>query len=184
MLLIVCRFLLGPLLFYDALDGQTGILFGVGLVIALLSDIFDGVIARHVGVATAKLRELDSWVDGWFCLWIAACAWFAHHNTVVTFAPLLMVWFVTDHLAHAFDWFKYHRFAAYHAYSAKIAGLLLFLAVFVLFTFGSHHYVLGIALLVAIVSHLERMAITAILSKWTPDVKSLWHAWKLQQKHR
>ena len=180
--LIVCRFLLGPLLFCDALDGQTGILFGVGLIMALLSDIFDGVIARRVGVATTKLREMDSWVDSWFCLWIAACAWFARRDTVIAFAPLLTVWFVTDQLALAFDWFKYRRFAAYHAYSAKIAGLLLFLAAFVLFTFDNYHELLEIALLAATFAHLERMAITAVMPKWTPDVKGIWHAWKLQQK--
>ncbi len=180
-LLIACQFLLGPILFLDARDGQTGIGFGLGLIAALLSDIFDGIIARRLGVATPRLRELDSWVDCWFCLWIAASAWVAHRETIVAFAPLFIVWLATNLLALSFDWIKYRRFASYHAYSSKLAGLLLFLAVFALFVTGPNSFLLGLALVVAIVSHLERMVITAILPEWTPDVLSFWHAGQLRK---
>jgi CDP-diacylglycerol--glycerol-3-phosphate 3-phosphatidyltransferase len=176
--LVTYRFLLAPILLADALDHQTGIWFGLGLITALLSDIFDGVIARRIGVATPKLREIDSWVDCWFCLWVAACTWLAHRETVAAFAPLIIVWFATDVLALAFDWIKFRRFAAYHAYSSKLAGLLLFTAIFTLFVTGRNDFLLGLALIVAIISHLERVAIAAIMTKWTPDILSFWHAWQ------
>jgi len=50
--LILLRFVLGILLWIDAADGHTNLWYVVGLVVALLSDYFDGVIARHLGVAT------------------------------------------------------------------------------------------------------------------------------------
>ena len=180
-LLILCRFLMGPLLFADPLDGRTGAWFGAGLVAAVLSDIFDGVLARRLGVATPRLREVDSWVDAWFCLWIAASAWMSQRETVLVLAPLIVAWLLTDWLALAFDWLKFRRFAAYHAYSSKLAGLLLFAAIFALFVFGGSREFLALALCVAIISHIERMAITAILPNWTPDVLSVWHALKLRQ---
>lgn len=179
--LILCRFLLGPLLFADALDGRTGIGFGIGLIIAVASDIFDGVLARRLGVATSRLREVDSWVDAWFCLWVAASAWLAHREFVVAQAPLIAAWLGTDWLALAFDWIKFRRFAAYHALSSKLAGLLLFAAVFALFVFGGSGPLMIVALLAAILSHAERMAITAILPAWTPDVLSLRHALRLRR---
>ena len=179
--LIIFRFLLGPLLFLDALDGKTGAGFGVGLIAALLSDIFDGVIARRLGVATPKLREVDSWVDAWFCLCVAASAWLAHRETLlIGLTPLLVAWLATNLLTLAFDWLKFRRFAAYHAYSSKLAGIFLFIAMFSLFVFGGNRLLLGVALCVSILSHLERMAITVVMPKWTPDVLSLWHALKRQ----
>jgi CDP-diacylglycerol--glycerol-3-phosphate 3-phosphatidyltransferase len=179
--LITFRFLLGPILLIDAFAGHTGILFGISLIAALMSDIFDGVIARRIGTATARLRELDSWVDGWFCLCVAACVWFAHRETVITFAPLIIAWFATDLLALFFDWIKFRRFASYHAYSSKLAGLLLFIAIFILFTFHVNNFILTLALIVAIVSHLERMLITAVMPCWTPDVAGFWKAVKLRK---
>ncbi|MBM0745298.1 CDP-alcohol phosphatidyltransferase family protein (plasmid) [Phormidium sp. CLA17] len=63
-LLVGLRFLLAPFLLLDALDGKTDIGFVVGYTIAVLSDIFDGVIARKLGSSTVGLRQADSWADG------------------------------------------------------------------------------------------------------------------------
>ena len=174
--LILLRFALGPLLLLDARDGRTGIWFGIGLIAALLSDIYDGIIARKLGVATAKLREADSWVDGWFCCWVAACAWIAHREIIIELTWVLVFWFATDSIALIFDWIKFRRFASYHAYSAKLAGLLLFLSTFALFVCGGNLVFLTLAFGVATLSHLERLAISVLLPRWTPDVPSCWHA--------
>ena len=136
----------------------------------------DGVIARRVGVATPRLREWDSRVDGWFCLWIAASAWVAHRDALMAAGPLLLIWLGSEALSLLFDWLKFRRFAAYHTYGAKLAGALLFAAMFSLFALGDGGYLLGLALLVATLSHIERIAITAVLPCWTPDVPGLWSA--------
>ena len=104
--------------------------------------------------------------------------WVAYRGVVVALAPLIAVWFVTDLMALAFDWVKYRRFASYHAYSAKLAGVLLFAAIFTLFVFRPVYSLLTLALTMSIVCHIERIIITAILPKWTPDVLSVWHAIK------
>ena len=53
--LVMLRFFIGPLLLLNAINGKTDAWFIVGFVAAFLSDIFDGVIARRLGViATAK----------------------------------------------------------------------------------------------------------------------------------
>lgn len=62
--------------------------------------------------------------------------WLAHRDLVSDFAPLLFVWLLSDRAAPGFDWLKFRRFAAYHAYSGKLAGLLLVSALFWLFVFG------------------------------------------------
>ena len=90
--LVVLRFVLGPFLLWDALDGQTGIGFLIAYIAAFLSDIFDGIIARRLGVSTAKLRKADSWADVCLYICIAVSAWLVHPDVVVAFAkPLLLV---------------------------------------------------------------------------------------------
>lgn len=59
-ILVILRFTIAPLLLLDALDGHTTIWFIVGYIIAVISDIFDGIIARRLGVSTVKLRQADS----------------------------------------------------------------------------------------------------------------------------
>jgi len=181
--LIACRALAGPLVFWVAKEGGSGPLIGALLVLALFSDVFDGVVARRLNIATPRLREADSWTDGWFCLWVVAAMWASHRETVVSVWPFVALWFVSDCLAMAFDWWKFRRFASYHALSAKIAGAALFSSVWALFSLDVGVWngrLLAVALCVATLSHLERWLISLSLSQWTPDVLSLWHARRLR----
>ena len=41
-------------------------MFGVCLILAFLSDVFDGILARRLNVATPGLRRLDSIADSTF----------------------------------------------------------------------------------------------------------------------
>jgi len=183
--LIAFRALAGPLAFWLAKGGSNGTLIGALLIVALLSDVFDGVVARHLKIATPRLREADSWTDGWFCLWVVAAMWASHRETVISAWPFVAPWFVSDCLAMAFDWWKFRRFASYHALSAKIAGAALFSSVWALFALDVGAWnkrLLTLALCVATLSHLERWLISLSLSDWTPDVLSLWHARHLRSK--
>ncbi len=49
---------LAPVVVALALAWPNGVAFGACLVVAFLSDVFDGIVARRLGVATATLRRL------------------------------------------------------------------------------------------------------------------------------
>ncbi|WP_439342603.1 hypothetical protein [Vacuolonema iberomarrocanum] len=55
-LLVMLRFAIAPFLLWDALDGQVGLPFLTAYAIAVLSDIFDGVIpgSQHRCLATSR----------------------------------------------------------------------------------------------------------------------------------
>jgi phosphatidylglycerophosphate synthase len=92
--LILFRFLISPFLLWDAWDGKTSIWFLVGFVAAFISDIFDGIIARRLGVSTSNLRQADSWAD--VCLFISVfvSAWLAYQDMLIAEKlPLLIVIF-------------------------------------------------------------------------------------------
>ncbi|EYB69598.1 hypothetical protein DEIPH_ctg004orf0119 [Deinococcus phoenicis] len=173
--LIALRGLLGPLLFALALGGRVPWLFAAGLGLALLSDIFDGVLARRLGVASPRLRWADSVVDGWFVLWVAAALLLTHFETLRPGFPLLAAYLLTDVAGWLADLGKYGRVAAYHAYSSKLTGVLLFAATVPL-SLRDDPALLWVALGVGVLNHLERLAMTLVLPHWTPDVPTLWHA--------
>jgi phosphatidylglycerophosphate synthase len=61
-LLVALRLTIAPLLLLEASDRAVGTGFIIGYIIAVLSDIFDGIIARRLGVSTERLRQADSFV--------------------------------------------------------------------------------------------------------------------------
>lgn len=179
--LIAFRLGMGPLLLLDARDGATGWAFIAGLGVAILSDILDGIMARRAGSATVRLRRLDSLVDSIFFLFVAAAAGVAHggvllaHGTLV--AAMLALWLLSQLPALI----KFGQAAAYHAYSAKAAGLALLAAGVRLFGTGQGGWLLDAALWVAIFSHLDRIAITLLLPGWRTDVSWVGAAWTERQ---
>src|SRR5690242_17597938 len=140
LLFIGMRFLLGPVLLWVALDCKSMSSgcswFMVGFTAAFLSDVFDGVIARRLGVVTERLREYDGWVDTWFYIWIALSAWFTHMDAIIAFRVPLLVTLSTQLISWCIDLIKYRRFANYHAYSSKAWGVTLFVACIALFGFN------------------------------------------------
>ncbi len=178
--LILLRFLLGPVLLLDALDGRTGIPFVAGIVVGLLSDIFDGIVARRLGVATERLRVADSWVDAFFFACVVAGAWVAYREAILAFSIPLVIMFTTYFLSMAIPFFKFGRFPAYHAYSAKAAGLTLLAAGVALFGFGVTGGIMGFAIVVSTLSNLDRIAISLILPEWANDVAGVWKALELR----
>jgi cardiolipin synthase (CMP-forming) len=180
--LVILRFLISPLLLWDALDHQISIWFLVSFVAAFLSDIFDGIIARKLQVSTAQLRQADSWADVCLYTCIAASAWIVHQEIILHFRwPLLsvigvqLVWWIVN-LA------KYGKPASYHTYSAKIWGLTLFVATVALFGFNQAGIFLWLTIIMGIIHTLEEIAMTVILPEWKHDIPSFFHALQLKQE--
>lgn len=180
--LVIIRFLIGPFLLLDAVGGKTGAWFIVGFVAAFLSDIFDGVIARRLGVSTPQLRQADSWADVCFYICVFASAWLVHSDVVIAFStPLLMVlfaqiaWWIVNLV-------KYGKPASYHTYSAKVWGITLFIATIALFSFDYAGIALWLAIIVGIIHSVEEIVMTLVLPTWTHDVLSIFHALRLRRE--
>lgn len=174
--LIAFRFLIGPILLFACLDGQSGLWIAVGLAAGIFSDIVDGFVARRVGSFSPRLRVIDSRVDFFFFLCVAAAAWAAHAVALVPHLPWIAIMLVIYAISLLYPYLKFGRAPAYHAYSAKAAGLGLFAAGAWLFTTGEASWLLQAAIIVAILSHLDRIAITFLISDWRTDVIGFWAA--------
>ena len=142
------------------------------LAAGFVSDVYDGVVARRFGVATAALRRLDSAVDTIFYLAAAFCAWRLHPAAIVSHRWLIAAVIATLVIDHAFEYWKFGREASYHAWLAKTWGASLFAALVFLFVAGDD-WLLTVALCLGVASHVENFLITLTLREWRHDVKSV-----------
>jgi phosphatidylglycerophosphate synthase len=179
-LLVGIRFAIAPLLLLDAIDCQINVWFILGYVIAVLSDIFDGVIARRLGVNTVQLRQADSWADICLYVCVAISAWLVYPEVIIAFrVPLLMA--VTAQLTlFTVSLLKFQKFPSFHTYTAKLWGLALLAATVGLFGFEQAN-LLWLAIALCLINSLEEIVMTLILPEWQCDVLSLFHAINLRR---
>jgi phosphatidylglycerophosphate synthase len=180
-LLVGLRFAIAPLLLLDALDGQTSGLFLPGYILAVLSDIFDGIIARKLGVSTVSLRKADGWADISLYLCIALSTWLVYPNVIIAFQIPLLIAIAFQLGLFAISLIKFGQLPSFHTYTAKAWGISLCVAVVSLFGFGNAT-ALWCAIGLCLVNSIEEIVMTLILPQWAHDVLSLVHALKLREQ--
>jgi phosphatidylglycerophosphate synthase len=178
------RAALAPVLLLLALFYPSGTAFGVCVVLAFLSDVFDGIIARRLGIATPGLRRLDSLADSLFYVAATLAVWILHGDAISSRWVPLTILVGLEVARYAFDWTKFRREASYHMWSSKLWGLCLFAGFFALLALGVDGVLVDIAIYVGIVADLEGLAISAVLRRWQSDVPSIVHAARLRASER
>lgn len=178
-LLSAYRLLSFPFLAYLCATGQEQ-LFAILLVINLITDVLDGLIARTFNMQTAIGARLDSLADiGSYILaiWgLFTFKWAVISPYLFSFALFLGLYLATL----VFSLVKFGKFTSFHLYSSKIGGYLqgglfamLFLDVFYL-----PYYYLAIGW--GILSFIEHLTVQALLPELRSNLKGLY--WVLKSK--
>lgn len=177
--LIAFRAACAPAMFVLACFGFPGPLLAAILLAGFVSDVFDGVIARRLGIATAGLRQADTLVDTVFYT-VAAVALRLVVPDVFDGAALPLALVIAVHVSRAtFELAKFGRLSAYHMWSSKTLGIVMLTAMTTVFLTGRPSVLVAITLWFAIANELEGFAASAILRRWTADVPSAAHAYRL-----
>jgi phosphatidylglycerophosphate synthase len=176
------RALLAPVVIVLALYEPSPAAFAVCLIAAFLSDVFDGIVARRLGVASSTLRRLDSAADTVFYGACVFAAWHLYPVAITDHVVLLAVLAGLEALRYALDFAKFHREASYHMWSSKLWGIALFVGFFGLLVFGNTGAAVTCAIVVGIVADLEGLAISIVMPRWKADVPTLLHA--LRERRR
>ena len=178
--LTVLRLLLAPVLVWLVYASAPGVVFASVVLVAFVSDYFDGVIARKLGVASAELRHFDSRADLVFYATAAWAVWRLHPDVVRSVAIPALVVVGLDVVRHVFDFAKFGRDVAYHAWSSKVWGLSLALALVLLMGFGVSQPFIGITVILGLIAQIEGLLISVALPVWTHDVPTLIHALRIR----
>jgi len=179
--LTVLRLLLAPVLVWLVYASAPGVAFAGVVLVAFVSDYFDGVIARRLGVATPELRHFDSRADLVFYATAAWAVWRLHPDVVRSIAVPGLVVVGLDVVRHVFDFAKFGRDVAYHAWSSKVWGLSLALALVLLMGFGVSQPFVGITVILGLIAQIEGLLISVALPVWTHDVPTLVYALRIRK---
>ena len=174
--LTALRAALGPVVVLLALFQPNAVAFAVCLTLAFLSDYFDGVIARRLGVATPSVRRLDSIADTVFYISALLAAWSLHSTILRPYLPALLVLAALEVARYAFDFRKFGKEASYHMWSSKLWGITLVVAFYALLVFGRAGLPVTLAVYVGVAADLEGLAISSVLPRWRTDVPTIFHA--------
>lgn len=142
-------------------------------VIAILSDIYDGKLARRWGVVTPGLRSADSITDEIYAYASLACFWLAEPEIIMAHIWGIAAIAGLELARLPLDWFLFGKKASYHANSARLFALSLIPVGILIMGFGTASWCLWLALFIGLYSELEGIAISLVLPRWTHDVRHL-----------
>jgi phosphatidylglycerophosphate synthase len=181
-MMIAGRVLGCPLIVIGAQRGWAGGWLGATVVAALLSDIYDGILARRWGCETTALRMSDSVADTIFYLGVVVALWLREPQVLRGNWRLLVGLFAIEGFRYVFDFVKYRKAASYHSYMAKAWGLLIAVAVVGVLSFGGLRWLIWVALGFGIMVNFEGLTMSLMLPRWKNDVKTLRRAWALRKE--
>ena len=166
-----------PVLLVLAWNGSASA-FLVLFVCALLTDLADGYLARKLRQESELGARLDSWGD--FALYMATpiCAWWLWPELIVREAPFVTAVVASFTLPILAGLVRYHRLTSYHTWGAKLSAVLMGISTFLLFA-GGPAWPFRFSTAVLVITQIEEISITVVLSEWRSNVPSLWHALRL-----
>lgn len=181
--LIAFRLLLGPILimltYNYGSEIRKELIFLIFL--GLLSDIFDGIIARRFGVSSEKLRRMDSQTDLIFWLCVAFCSWLLNPEIITNNVWSIILIFIMEALTYLFSILKFGKETCTHALLSKLWGVTLLIAFVSMIGFGHAGIPFFLAVFFGIVGHIDVYLIIYFLPKWTHDVPSSYHAYLIRE---
>ncbi len=174
------RAALGPVVMVGERCRWSGLVLAAIVLGALLSDIFDGVLARRWKTDTAALRLSDSLADTAFYLCVALAIAFYMPSVWHECRGGVLLVLGCEVCRFTFDFFRYGKPASYHSYLAKGWGLVI--ATAVILTFATQHASIWIsaAVVLGVLSNAESLAMSLMLPVWSRDVKTLAMAWRMR----
>jgi len=154
--------------------------FLVLLALLLISDFFDGFLARRLHQETRLGSQLDTAGDVLLTIFSIAGGWLLWPERVTPEAPFFLLMLGLLALSGLVCLIKYRHFPTYHAWSAKISTAVAGTGVWILFA-GITPWVFRVAIGVLAFSAVEEILITLILPAWRPNVPTVFHALRLRK---
>jgi CDP-diacylglycerol--glycerol-3-phosphate 3-phosphatidyltransferase len=181
--LILFRFLLAPVILSLAyfIGKESKLIIVVLMYLGLISDILDGIIARKQNISSEKLRRMDSQTDMVFWLSIGFSTWILYPGLINANAFSIVAILLMEVLCYVISIVKFGKETCSHAFLSKLWGLSLLAAFTFLIGFNYAGVPFYLAIVLGLLSHIDRILITLILPKWTHDIPSAYHAYLIRK---
>jgi CDP-diacylglycerol--glycerol-3-phosphate 3-phosphatidyltransferase len=170
-----------PIGYWLAADGR---LYAGLLLAGIVSDIFDGVLARRWKSSTPALRRFDGNVDTIFYGFAGLTAVALHAAYLVPWIAALAAMFLFMIAQNVVNGFKYGRQPSYHMWSGKLWSIALVTALTGLFLGHPSAWALGAMVALSIYNSTEDIIASLVLPKPLTDIPTVFHALKLAREIR
>ncbi len=167
------RLLLGPVALLCVFKDAPRWIYLPLLVSGTLSDIFDGVLARRLGVATPALRRFDSITDVIYYLFILGAAGSLCRPIIAHYWLLIALMLLSEVAVVLTCYVKFRAYPATHSYLAKFYGLCLLAGIIALLVFDAGSWAIPALAVVALAANSEALAIHLLMDKAPVDIKSI-----------
>lgn len=172
-LLTTLRLALGPVALALAYADAPRWIFLPLLITGTLSDIFDGIIARRLGVATPALRRYDSITDVIYYLFLLGALWRLCHAVVGQNLWAIAVILGSEAAVITLCAVKFGKYPATHSWGAKFYGLCLLAGLIALLAFDAGNWAVIALATVAAVTNAEIFLMHLIAKAPPVDVRSI-----------
>ena len=150
------------------------------LYLGILSDIFDGIIARKLNISTQRLRLLDTVVDLLFYISLLLYTIQSNPSSWSNNRFGIIIILVLEGATYIISLIRFRKLPAPHAILSKFWGIYLVIE-FTLLILGVGGLHFRFALYFGIVAHIDRVLIYSLLRTWDHDIPSSYHAFLLRQ---
>ena len=149
------------------------------MVVGLLTDIFDGIIARNIGVSTQRLRLLDSNVDQFFWLVTIGAIFYLNLSFVLDHWFWIAMVLLLEIGTYVVSYVRFSKPVATHTIMAKIWTLSLLAFLIDLQWNATSSLFFGLCIGLGILSRFEIMGILVRLTNWANDVPTIFSVKKI-----
>lgn len=150
-------------------------------IYAILSDVFDGIIARHLKISTIEMRQLDTKIDTVF--WFSCLFYICINHPLFLKAHLLQIGILvfSEFFIIGFGFVKFQERISYHTIFSKFWAILLLWFFIDLVLNNSSNISFNISFWYGMLVQIEILLIAIILKKPQTDVPGLIPAIKLRK---
>ncbi len=150
-------------------------------IYAILSDVFDGIIARQLKISTVEMRQLDTKIDTvfWFSCLFYICI--THSQFLKTHLLQISILVFSELFIIAFGFLKFEERISYHTIFSKFWALLLLWFFIDLLLNNTCHYSFIISFWYGVFVQFEILMIAIILKHNQTDVPGFFKAMKLRK---
>lgn len=148
---------------------------------AVVSDIFDGIIARRLNVSTPQLRQLDTKIDTLF--WLSCLFYLLLNNSLFVQTHLIeiIVLVFTEFLIVVFGKLKFNERISFHTILSKFWALAILWFFIELVLSGEAYLSFQVVFYYGLLVQAEIILIAVVLKENMTDVPFIWSAFRVKK---
>jgi CDP-diacylglycerol---glycerol-3-phosphate 3-phosphatidyltransferase len=180
--LVIIRLLIGIVIAFISvfMGGGFKSTLVILVIIGFVADIFDGIIARYIGVSTPGLRVWDTNVDRIFWLLVLMSCYYLHKEYIISKIALISSVLSFELLIYLVSIFRFGKTPSPHNLLTKLWGIMIAVSLTeILFTGTSSTF--NVMMVIGFISRTDTLLIYCILKKWDHDIPSFFHALQLNK---